>query len=366
MEKPNSGLAEKIFLLIISLCLICAVVEAEEFPAMFVIGDSLVDCGNNNYLRSFARSDFMPYGIDFYAGPTGRFSNGKTIIDFLGDLVGLPLLPPFEATITFGRDILKGVNYASAAAGILDESGRNLGDRFSLSQQVENFKSTLSQLKRKMDERKLEEFLGKSLVVMNLGSNDYINNYLIPSLYPNSSRYNSQDYADLLINHYAIHITVLHNLGLRKFLLAAVGPLGCLPNQIATGVAPPGKCVAFINDMVEVFNKKLISLVDQLNANHTKPSTFVYGNTYGVFTDILNRPDDYGFSETDKGCCGIGKNRGQITCLPFAMPCFNRDQYVFWDAYHPTQAFNQIVAQRAYTGGLSDCYPMNVKQMAQV
>ncbi|XP_031250523.1 GDSL esterase/lipase At5g08460-like [Pistacia vera] len=344
MEKPNS----------------------EEFPAMFVIGDSLVDCGNNNYLRSFARSDFMPYGIDFYAGPTGRFSNGKTIIDFLGDLVGLPLLPPFEATITFGRDILKGVNYASAAAGILDESGRNLGDRFSLSQQVENFKSTLSQLKRKMDERKLEEFLGKSLVVMNLGSNDYINNYLIPSLYPNSSRYNSQDYADLLINHYAIHITVLHNLGLRKFLLAAVGPLGCLPNQIATGVAPPGKCVAFINDMVEVFNKKLISLVDQLNANHTKPSTFVYGNTYGVFTDILNRPDDYGFSETDKGCCGIGKNRGQITCLPFAMPCFNRDQYIFWDAYHPTQAFNQIVAQRAYTGGLSDCYPMNVKQMAQV
>lgn len=90
------------------------------------------------------------------------------------------------------------------------------------------------------------------------------------------------------------HVQVLHNLGLRKFLLAAVGPLGCMPNQIATGVAPPGKCITYINDMVEIFNKKLLSLVDQLNTNYSKSSAFVYGNTYGVFTDILNRPDDYG------------------------------------------------------------------------
>lgn len=60
-----------------------------------------------------------------------------------------------------------------------------------------------------MDERKSEELLRKSLVVMNVGSNDYINNFLIPSLYPNtSSRYNAQDYAHLLINHYTTHVLV--------------------------------------------------------------------------------------------------------------------------------------------------------------
>lgn len=93
MGKLILGFVEKILVLILSQGLVCVctwknknfIVKAEEFPAMFVFGDSLVDCGNNNYLSSLARSDYLPYGIDFYAGPTGRFSNGKTIIDFLGN-----------------------------------------------------------------------------------------------------------------------------------------------------------------------------------------------------------------------------------------------------------------------------------------
>lgn len=59
--------------------------ETAMFPAMFVFGDSLVDNGNNNRLNSLARSNYFPYGIDFDGGqPTGRFSNGKTIVDFIG------------------------------------------------------------------------------------------------------------------------------------------------------------------------------------------------------------------------------------------------------------------------------------------
>lgn len=53
-------------------------------PAIFVFGDSLVDVGNNNFLHSAARANFYPYGIDFRGGPTGRFSNGRTVIDMIG------------------------------------------------------------------------------------------------------------------------------------------------------------------------------------------------------------------------------------------------------------------------------------------
>jgi hypothetical protein len=73
-----------------------------------------------------------------------------------------------------------------------------------------------------------------------------------------------------------------------------------------------------------------------------------------------------GFSVANKGCCGIGRNQGQITCLPLSIPCLKRDQYVFWDAFHPTEAVNQIIARRAYSGPPSDCYPINVKKMAEV
>jgi hypothetical protein len=60
------------------------------FSAIFVFGDSLVDNGNNNKLHSIAKANYMPYDIDFigdHPSPTGRFSNGKTIVDFLGNLL---------------------------------------------------------------------------------------------------------------------------------------------------------------------------------------------------------------------------------------------------------------------------------------
>ena len=60
-------------------------VEAENgVSAIFVFGDSLVDVGNNNFLHSAARANYYPYGVDFTDGPTGRFSNGRTVIDMFG------------------------------------------------------------------------------------------------------------------------------------------------------------------------------------------------------------------------------------------------------------------------------------------
>ncbi|KAJ0972209.1 hypothetical protein J5N97_020168 [Dioscorea zingiberensis] len=95
----------------------------ELVPAMFVFGDSLIDNGNNNNLPSFAKANYFPYGIDFVAGPTGRFSNGYTIVDEIANLLGLPLTPAYSEAA--GSQIFHGVNYASAAAGILDSSGGN-------------------------------------------------------------------------------------------------------------------------------------------------------------------------------------------------------------------------------------------------
>lgn len=56
-----------------------------QVPCYFIFGDSLVDNGNNNQLSSLARADYLPYGIDFDNGPTGRFSNGKTTVDVIGE-----------------------------------------------------------------------------------------------------------------------------------------------------------------------------------------------------------------------------------------------------------------------------------------
>ncbi|XP_043711417.1 GDSL esterase/lipase At1g71250-like [Telopea speciosissima] len=341
------------------------VVGAPLVPAMFVFGDSSVDNGNNNFLSSIAKSNYMPYGIDFYQGPTGRFSNGRTVVDMLGEMLGLPYVPPYADPTTSGARILGGVNYASAAAGILEETGRHYGERYSLNKQVLNFEDTLNQLRSQINPSYLPQFLAKSIAVMVFGSNDYINNYLLPSLYSTSYYYNPKDFANLLLNHYARQLLALYNVGLRKFLLPGIGPLGCIPNQLATGKAPPGRCVSYVNEIVGMFNEGLRSLVDQLNSYHPG-AIFVYGNTYGAMGDTLNNPATYGFSVTNRGCCDMGIDLAQITCLPLSIPCTDRNQYIFWDAFHPTQAVYAILAQRAFSGPLSDIYPINIQRMIQI
>ncbi|KAG6421013.1 hypothetical protein SASPL_117560 [Salvia splendens] len=95
--------------------------------ASFIFGDSLVDAGNNNYLQTLSKADITPNGIDFKASggnPTGRYTNGRTIGDIVGEELGEPRYAlPFLAPNTTGRAILYGVNYASGGGGILNATG---------------------------------------------------------------------------------------------------------------------------------------------------------------------------------------------------------------------------------------------------
>uniref|UniRef100_A0A0D9VAI3 GDSL esterase/lipase n=1 Tax=Leersia perrieri TaxID=77586 RepID=A0A0D9VAI3_9ORYZ len=317
-------------IVVVAVLVILSSAAAAPAPAMFVFGDSLVDDGNNNELSCLAKANFFPYGIDFFhggAGATGRFCNGNTFVDALCDILGLEYVPPFatitNAMINGTMSLLGGVNYASAAGGILDETGQHLGERFSLSQQVLNFESNLDTIRSHIGDQiegGYDDYMARSIAVMVLGSNDYINNYLITSLYESYYSYSPEDYANLLITHYTRQILALNSVGLRKFLLSGMGPLGCIPRLRASGLGPLGQCVDQVNQMV-------------------------------------------GFTVVDSGCCVLGEDG---TCEPYAQPCETREQHVFWDAYHPTQAVNLILAQKAFNGSHDHVYPLNLQQLADL
>jgi hypothetical protein len=88
---PSSS-SVKVFWIIIVIFLYHNVAETtqprnETTPAVFTLGDSILDTGNNDYIISITKSDFPPYGRDFMGGrPTGRFSNGRVPSDFIGKL----------------------------------------------------------------------------------------------------------------------------------------------------------------------------------------------------------------------------------------------------------------------------------------
>jgi len=65
-------------------------------PAVLAFGDSIVDSGNNNNIKTLVKCDFPPYGKDFVGGkPTGRFCNGKIPSDIIGTLFYLTSLTFF-------------------------------------------------------------------------------------------------------------------------------------------------------------------------------------------------------------------------------------------------------------------------------
>eukprot|EP01018_Ginkgo_biloba_P040581 Gb_19117 [translate_table: standard] len=57
--------------------------ESFNIPGIYSFGDSLFDSGNNHFNPQCGiQADFPPYGIDFFHKPTGRFTNGRTVVDF--------------------------------------------------------------------------------------------------------------------------------------------------------------------------------------------------------------------------------------------------------------------------------------------
>ncbi|KAG6605294.1 GDSL esterase/lipase 1, partial [Cucurbita argyrosperma subsp. sororia] len=152
--------------------------EASTIPlpncfAFFLFGDSYVDAGNNNYINTTAdfQANFPPYGETFFHLPTGRFTDGRTIPDFLAEYAGLPLIPPYLDPHTDFYD--NGVNFASSGSGALVESHE--GSAIGLQTQMKFFKKVMKSLRKKLGNASAQTLISNSVFLFNFGGNDYLN-----------------------------------------------------------------------------------------------------------------------------------------------------------------------------------------------
>nr|KYP47185.1 GDSL esterase/lipase At1g74460 family [Cajanus cajan] len=84
----------------------------------------VADALSRKSLRVLAQASLPWYDIDLGNGlPNGRFSNGSTVSDIIGDKLGLPRPPTFLDPSLIEDVILEnGVNYASGGGDILNET----------------------------------------------------------------------------------------------------------------------------------------------------------------------------------------------------------------------------------------------------
>ncbi|RVW90504.1 Geranylgeranyl diphosphate reductase, chloroplastic [Vitis vinifera] len=166
LEKPVSIMKLAVAWTIMVTTLLGVAMDGYDCKVVqFIFGDSLSDVGNNDRLsKSLAQASLPWYGIDFGNGlPNGRFCNGRTVADIIGDRTGLPRPPAFlDPSLTEDMILENGVNYASGGGGILNETGSLFIQRFSLYKQIGLFQGTQELIKAKIGKEAAENFFQKS------------------------------------------------------------------------------------------------------------------------------------------------------------------------------------------------------------
>lgn len=319
--------------------------SAQPSLLTFIFGDSLTEVGNNNFLQySLAKSNYPWYGIDYKGGQaTGRFTNGRTIGDIISSKLGIPSPPPHLSLSKAEDAILKGANYASGGAGILNETGLYFIQRLTFDDQINAFDKTNQAVKAKLGGAAADKLFNEAVFFIGIGSNDYVNNYLQPFL-ADAQQYTPEEFLELLVSKLDHQLSRLYLLGARKMMFHGLGPLGCIPSQRVK--SKRGQCLKQVNTWVLQFNSKVKNLLISLKRRlPTAQLTFV--DTYQDVLDLINNPGAYGFKVSNTSCCNVASLGG--LCLPNSKLCKNRTEFVFWDAFHPSDAANAVLADRIFS-----------------
>ncbi|XAR51290.1 hypothetical protein NMG60_11005884 [Bertholletia excelsa] len=335
----------------------------EDYVALFIFGDSTVDAGNNNYINTTTsfQANFWPYGETFFGFPTGRPSNGRLIPDFIAEFAELPLIPPCKQP--YLHQFAKGVNFASAGAGVLVETFQGLA--IDLKTQVAYFKEVRNSLKKQLGEEKAERLLARAVYLFSIATNDYLSPFL-----SNSSNYFSyprEAYVGMVIGNLTAAIQEVYKIGGRKFGFVNMAPWGCVPLAKALNQANNGECIEELKKSVNLHN---IALPKALQELERKLNGFSYSN-FDLYTSLwkrMNNPAEYGFKEGKSACCGSGPYRGINSCggkrgVKEYELCGNPNEYVFFDSGHPSEMAYQQFARLMWSGDKNVVWPCNLKAL---
>lgn len=329
--------------------------EAEQTP-FFIFGDSFLDAGNNNYINTTAldRANFWPYGISFFHIPTGRFSDGRLISDFLAEHANLPLIPPYLQPASKLSQVPHGVNFASSGAGALVQTFR--GSVINLHEQLDNYKKVEEWLKHKLGEMKARRKLTSAVHLFSIGSNDYISLFMANST--PLTAYTQSQYVHMVISNITSVVHEIYKIGGRKMVFLNLPPIGCFP--VLRMRNENGECLMEASSYIKLHNEALIQALKQL-AKRLPGFKYSLHDFYSSTLQRINQPLQYGYTEGRTACCGTGKFRGVFSCggkrpVKQYELCNNVDEHVFWDSFHFTEKVYMQIADDMWSSSDNTSY----------
>ncbi|KAM6585453.1 hypothetical protein CsatB_012455 [Cannabis sativa] len=333
--------------------------------AFFIFGDSFLDAGNNNYINTTTldQANFWPYGETYFKFPTGRFSDGRLISDFIAEYANLPLIPPFLQPGF--RHYYKGVNFASSGAGALVETFQ--GSVIDLKTQVRYYKKVEGWLRNKLGNVGGELMLSNAVYLISIGSNDYLSLFLINSTILKT--YSKSQYVEMVIGNLTTVIKDIYSSGGKKFGFINLPEFGCLPGLRVTNQDGNYKCIEEASSLANLHNKALSKLLNKLS-KQLKGFKF---SLYDLNSNLRKRmitPSYYGFKDGERACCGTGEFRGVFSCggkriVKDYQLCQNPNHHIFWDSYHLTEIAYKQFAHEMWTGPRTVVGPYTMKDLFQ-
>lgn len=292
---------------------------------LFVFGDSYVDTGNTR--KDAPGSWKEPYGITFPGEPTGRFSDGRVLTDYVAKYLGQKSPLPYKFRNEAPHHYLKhGMNFAYGGTGVFNTSSSN-----------PNMTVQINFLEQLIEEKVYTPSdLSNSIAQVAVSGNDY-NFYLAT----NGSLQGFPSFISSVVNQTITNLIRIKNLGVKKIIVDGLQPLGCLP--LITVANSFQQCNSTFNQLVLLHNNLLNQSVTKLNQEAEDHSTFVILNLYDSFLSVLNETSNGNTSDQLKQCC-IGVS-SQYSCgsvdennVKKYTVCENPKSAFFWDTFHPTQA----------------------------
>ncbi|KAL7259463.1 hypothetical protein ACSBR1_005373 [Camellia fascicularis] len=316
-----------------------------KYPAVFNFGDSNSDTGE--FFAGLGVRLGLPFGSTYFHKPSSRMCDGRLVLDFLMEAMGLPFLNPYLNAIG-APSFRNGCNFAASGCTVLPATAQSVCP-FSFGIQVAQFLRLKAEvLQLQLETKELDKYLPQEdyfyegLYMFDIGQNDF------------SIDFDSMSLRQVL----ALIQTILAEFeaGIKIIAYYGTDP----PKLDEHG------CVSSYNQAAIIFNLQLHELYRKLQSQYTE-ANITYTDIFTIKFDLIVNYSRYGFKQPIMACCGYGgpplNYDSQILCgqtrffngsSVTAQACDDSTEYVSWDGCHLTEAANQHISSQILTGKFSD------------
>ncbi|KAM0922402.1 hypothetical protein ACQ4PT_006199 [Festuca glaucescens] len=334
----------------------------KKYNAMFTFGDSMEETGNicaassNKTELDVLTCTHPPYGQTYFGRPSCRWCDGRVVVDFIAQALGLPFLPPSKAK---GKDIRRGVSMAITGGTAMNFSFyKSLGiedqvwNHGSLDTQIQWFKELMPSICGA--EQSCKGLLGKSLFMFGgYGGNDYNVQLIEVGLTPEQA----MKHTPKIVNAIANGVEKLIALGAVHIVVPGIFPTGCLPIFLSLFGDAASKadfdqtgCLKPYNRLTDYHNTLLRTQVETLQRKHYNSTRLMYADYSGLMYRVVQEPEKFGFSAPLEACCGAGGGKYNFDVTArcgmegATVACDDPSARLSWDGIHPTEELNKVIA----------------------